>query len=154
MKPLIRRAYLKDAVQVRSVLHQAHKQNTRLGCRFPAARISLSHLQNNMRKDVYFVLVDGQRILGVMAVRNRRKQWQIGALCLLPSCRKRGYGRKLLRFAEQRIRALGGRRAVLLTPQKHPYLPGYYRKRGYRGLRRVHFHHISWLVMAKNLIRK
>lgn len=152
MKPLIRRANANDAVRVRFVLHQAHKQNTQIGFRFPAAGISLSRVRHNLRKDAYFVLVSKQQILGVIAVRRRQRQWQIGSLGLLQGCRKQGYGSKLLRFGEQRIRASGGGWAFLLTPRKHPYLPNYYRRRGYQGLRVVHFHHISWLLMGKKLV--
>lgn len=149
MKPYIRRARISEAEQVRRVLRQAHLHNIRQGFTFPIARTTLKQMKRKLRYDLYYVLVDNHTIAGTLALRKRRGQWQIGSLGVLPNFRKRGYGTKLLRFGEGRIRSLGGKRIFLLTPQKHPLLPRYYRMLGYTPMRVVSYQHIRWLVMVK-----
>lgn len=149
MKPIIRRARLQEARQLRSVIRQAHTQNLQKGFRFPVTRISVNQLRQKMRQDSYYVLTRNRRIIGTIALRRRRRYWHIGSLCLIPAYTRHGYGTHLLRFGEAKIHSCGGKRICLLTLRRHPKLPGFYRKRGYRPQRVVGRRRVKWLVMVK-----
>ena len=152
MKTMIRQASIKDTARVQHVLYQAHKQNVRCGFTFPAYNIKRNQLCYLIRRDRYYLLVVNGITVGTVAVKRRNIFMEIGSLALLPAYRKRGYGSKLLRYAEFKIKIMKWSSAVLFTPNDHPFLPSYYRKNGYRSRRIISFKNKKWIQFNKKLI--
>lgn len=139
MKFKVKRATVKQAGLIRTILREAHLQNTRNGFRFPAYKNSIKRIKNLIRRDRYYLLwVDGNAA-GTVAAKKRRNYFEIGSLGVLPSHRGKGFGRELLRYAERKSQKRGATHVVLFTPHHHPTLPAYYRKQGYyqKGTKRL-----------------
>lgn len=151
MQPTIRKAVAEDDRVIKRVLFLAHCENTRLGYLFPIASIRRSRLREKINRDLYYVLELEGRIVGTVAIRKREREWEIGSLAIIPAYRKQGWGKRLLRYAEKKIKKLGGRRAILFTIKNHPTLPSYYKKRGYHPLKKKAFIKGKWIIFTKNL---
>ncbi|MEW9669782.1 GNAT family N-acetyltransferase [Ammoniphilus sp. 3BR4] len=151
MQITIRKSVADDVKAIKRVLSLAHQDNTRKGYVFPAARIKLSKLREKMKKEIYYVLVFEKKIVGTVAIRRRNTYWEIGSLAVIPSYQKRGWGNKLLRYAEKKVKKQGGKRTGLFTIKRHPSLPSYYKKRGYQPVGKKSFQSRKWMLLLKNL---
>ncbi|MBD0384445.1 GNAT family N-acetyltransferase [Paenibacillus sedimenti] len=147
----IRRANKRDIFHIIAVLHAAHKQNKRRGFYFPASTISSQRLQYLMKQHRYFVLQANKVIIGVVAIKKRKKFWEIGSLAVIPRYQKSGWGGKLLRFAETRLKQQGIYSAFLTTQTLHPVLPRYYYSKGYRRVKQFTVKHTKWTIFRKSL---
>lgn len=130
-----RRALVKDANMVHALLRNAYQIPRSIGVTFPASSIPLQKVKQNIgNRKVYLLLLHGLAV-GTVSIRKRSFGYEICHLAVDPKYHQRGFGNQLLTFAEQRIRSLGSSFAYLFTAENHPWLPHFYRKRGYELLR-------------------
>ncbi len=151
MEISIVRAKIRDLISIQKVLHMAHKQNRRRGLFFPASVISRHTLYKRIQRDRYYVLQYHGMIIGTVALKLRKDRAEIGSLTVIPKYRRKGFGGKLLRFAEQKAASKGWNRVSLLTLKKHPTLPLYYRRHGYCRTNAFHSRKSKWILMQKKL---
>jgi len=52
-------------------------------------------------------------LVAALSLNRKKRAWYIGTVMVAPRCRRRGYGRAMLKHALEVIRAHGGRRAIL-----------------------------------------
>ncbi|MBP1930904.1 GNAT family N-acetyltransferase [Ammoniphilus resinae] len=143
----VKRAKNQECRKIQEVLQKAHKENIKLGFVFPISKSTIKNLRSKMKRDRYYVLKYKEKIIGVVALKKRKKYWEIGSLAVKPKYRRKGLGSKLLRFAEKKAVSLGAKRVLLTTMRKHPTLPFYYMKHGYRPIRKQK----KWIHFQKKL---
>lgn len=151
MKISIERAKLKDIPNIQKVLHKAHKENRSKGFFFPASIISRHKLYRRVQRDRYYVLKYYGVIIGTVALKIRKGIGEIGSLAVIPKYRSKGFGTKLLKFAEQKASSIGLNRVKLLTLKKHPSLPLYYNRHGYCRTKTFNSKKTKWLLMQKKI---
>ncbi len=132
----IRRATPEDAPLVQHLLHQAYAANAAAGFNFTAATVDLDKVVETFTYADIYLLFEGDAPRGTVTVFN---DGNIGWFGVLPQRRGLGHGRRLLGFAEERVRAMGKDRAYLNTPVNHPWLPAFYRRCGFVAVRVVHY---------------
>ncbi len=132
----IRRAAPDEAPVVRSLLHQAYAANAAAGFNFTAATVGRPEVEETFGFAGVYLLVEDGVPRGTVTVWD---DGNIGWFGVSPERRGLGHGRRLLTFAEERVRAMGKDRACLNTPVNHPWLPDFYRRCGYVAVRVVHY---------------
>lgn len=140
-----------DIINIKTVLHIAHKQNKRLGFVFPAYKITTNMLGVKMRRNQFYVLVINEKIAGTIAIKKTPTSSEIGSLAVVPKFQENGFGKMLLRFAEKKLISLGAHKVTLTTPRNHPFLPKYYRKKGYVPMKNIYNKHSKWLRLEKKV---
>lgn len=136
MNPTIRRATRADAPLIQPLLHGAHRWNYAAGFNFSAATVELPEIMERLEEaEVYLLLADGTPE-GTVTIFD---DGTIGWLGVAPAAQGRGHGRRLLAFAEERIRQMGLGKAKLDTPVSHPWLPAFYQRCGYLPVGTVHW---------------
>ncbi|MHB0886211.1 MAG: GNAT family N-acetyltransferase [Bacillota bacterium] len=132
----IRRATPDEAPIIRELLHRAYAENAAAGFNFMAADVGLEKVVDTFGYADIFLLSEDGEPRGTVTVFN---DGNIGWFGVAPEKRGLGYGRRLLAFAEERVRARGQDRAYLNTPVSHPWLPAFYRRCGFIPVRVVHY---------------
>jgi N-acetylglutamate synthase-like GNAT family acetyltransferase len=148
---VIRKSNPKDVPSIRRVLHDAHLQNSRKGFRFPASAFMGDRIKYLIRRQDYYVLTFDRKVIGTVAVKNRKVYLEIGSLAIRPKYQKRGLGRRLLYYAENVIRKRRHKKAYLFTPKHHSVLPRYYYAKGYRLVKTVRMNRVHWVMLRKVL---
>lgn|GEM_PF-3164908 len=143
----VKKAKNHECKEIQKVLHKAHKENVKQGFIFPVSKITRKDLLSKMKRDRYYVLKYNGKIIGVVAVKRRKKYWEIGSLAVKPEYKRKGLGSKLLWFAERKVSFFGASNVLLTTMRKHPTLPFYYMKQGYRPVRKQK----KWMIFQKKL---
>lgn len=128
----ILRASKDDAIQIKRILHSAHKKNRIQGYFFPISTVTRKHLLNLMKRERYFILKDKGVNIGTVSLRKRHGSIEIRSLAVLNKYKRNGFGKKLLSFAEKYAKKSGYHWVKLQTLKEHPTLPIFYRKQGYR----------------------
>lgn len=149
MKTSIRRAKSKDTLTIIRIFQQAHRENIQNGFFFPAYSVTKKQLYDRIKRDKYYVLVANKRYVGTIAVKKRKDYMEIGSLAILPAFRKKGFGLRLLRFAERKVRSMGWKRVVLFAPKGHPTLLSYYQKHGYDATKVKNIKNMAWIRYEK-----
>ncbi len=149
----IRAAKAEDARIVQYLVRQAHKQNVNQGFYFPVYKITRKQFRHLIMLHRYYILMAKGMAVGTIAIKKRKRYREIGSLAVLPAYQKKGFGLKLLRFAETQLRKMGQTKAVLFTPRYHPALPSYYRKHGYRQRNFVNSKRKTWILFEKRLLK-
>jgi GNAT superfamily N-acetyltransferase len=131
-----RRANTADASLITPLLHAAHRWNYAAGFNFSAATVSMPEVIERISEaEVYLLEADGAPA-GTVTIYD---DGTIGWLGVAPAAQGAGHGRRLLAFAEERIRQMGLARAKLDTPITHPWLPAFYQRCGYLPVGTVHW---------------
>ncbi|HYF81188.1 MAG TPA: GNAT family N-acetyltransferase [Symbiobacteriaceae bacterium] len=136
MNVSIRRATEADAPLIQPLLHAAHRWNYAAGFNFTAATVALPEVVKRINEsEVYLISADGTPE-GTVTIFD---DGTIGWLGVAPEAQGRGHARRLLAFAEGRIRQMGLHTAKLDTPVSHPWLPAFYQRCGYQPVGTVHW---------------
>lgn len=132
----IRRGGPEEAPAVQRLLHGAHAWNLANGFNFWAAAITLKETEWILSHAETYVLEAAGELKGTITL------WRDGSLGLLgvdPAVAGKGYGARLLAYAEERAREKGWSKIQLDTPVTHPWLPAFYERHGYRRINVVHW---------------
>jgi ribosomal protein S18 acetylase RimI-like enzyme len=132
----IRRATEADAPLIQPLLHAAHRWNYAAGFNFTAATVALPEIIERIKEAEVYLLLTDEAPEGTVTIFD---DGTIGWLGVAPETQGRGHGRRLLAFAEARIREMGLPRAKLDTPSTHPWLPAFYQRCGYQLVGTVHW---------------
>jgi GNAT superfamily N-acetyltransferase len=121
-----------DADALAAVYRSAYRQNRELG--FPAKAESATAEQVAgwiADHRVHVATVDGAVVAGVRLEETDPGRVKLSRLAVLEDHKGDGIGSGLLAHAEDAARELGAGTLWLTTPPEHPFLPGFYRDRGY-----------------------
>lgn len=70
---------------------------------------------------------------------------------MLPSCKHKGYGEKLMRFAFDKIKGNGGKRVSIAIIDEHTVLKNWYKGLGFREISKKDFPHLPFIVCFMEL---
>lgn len=128
----IRRAEAEDAAALASVYRSAYRENRALG--FPAKAESATESTVGSwieQHRVYVATVDGDVVAGVRLEQTDDTRVKLSRLGVHEGWKRQGIGGELLDYVEVAVRNKGYRTIWLTTPGEHPFLPAFYRSRGY-----------------------
>lgn len=151
MNGVIKKAKLKDGEIIHTILQQSHKENLAIGFPFSITKITKSELIRKIQRERYYLIFHSEQPVGCVAIRKKKKYWEIGSLSVLPDYQRLGLGGRLLEHAEKSIQKQGSPYATLFTPKYHPTLPSYYRSHGYKIILSVRKNNIIWAKFRKRL---
>ena len=152
--PTIRTAAISDAESLVDVYRSAYRENRRLG--FPAKAESVERetvVEWIEAHHVFVAELDGAVVGGVRLEVSDPDRVKLSRLGVHDDLKGRGLGSRLVRFAEKWAREQGYRSIWLTTPEDHPYLPGFYRDRGYErtGEYPLEYRDYDEIVMEKRV---
>lgn len=150
----IQRADTDDAGGLAAVYRSAYQENRKVG--FPvnaesATPETISEWLSEYR--VYAAKVDEQLAGGVRLKETEPGRLKLSRLGVHEEWKGNGIGSKLLEHAESVGRKEGYATIWLTTPGEHPYLPSFYRSRGYEkaGTYPLEDYEYDEIVMEKTL---
>lgn len=150
----IRRADISDADRLAAVYRNAYRENRELG--FPAKAESASErdVAEWIREfRVFVAIVDEDIVGGVRIEETEPNRVKLSRLGVHERWQSEGIGSRLVEHAESAMREWGYRTIWLTTPEEHPCLPEFYRRRGYEetGLYPLDYRSYDEIVMEKQL---
>lgn len=133
---LIRRAGLMDAPGLVDLYHNAYAKNDLIGFPMSAATVAVAEVLDWIDRDVVFVALRQSKPVGVVRLCYRRdwRKWVLSRLAVASRDIGAGIGASLVEHAERHGTASGWECITLTTPSDHPFLPGWYRRMGYRDI--------------------
>lgn len=126
-------------------------------CFAPGISYSRGELEFYIARPRAFTLVAeaGGEILGfLVADRNRRADGHVITIDIMPEARRTGLGAQLMREAESRVHAAGGKLVYLETAVDNAAALAFYKRLGYSVVRTIPLYYlgsIDALVLAKRL---
>lgn len=94
-----------------------------------------------------FVLTENETIVGFMQLeRADDEKYYLQKISVLPECRHRGYGKELLRTANEKVRAVGGRKIEIAIIEENEQLKKWYIKNGFTHTGTRKFDHLPFTV--------
>ena len=176
--PRIRRATAADAAALARVYRSAYRENRELG--FPAkaesaterevaewiveCRVYVATVEEAARDDAADddaagdatgddAAGEGAIVGGVRLAETDPDRVKLSRLGVHGDWKGEGVGSSLVAHAERAARADGYEAIWLTTPGEHPYLPGFYRRRGYEetGTYPLEYREYDEIVMEKRL---
>lgn len=150
----IRPAHADDAGELAAVYRNAYRENERLG--FPAfARSADAETVAGWIEDArVYVATAGDGIVGgVRLEATDPDRLKLSRLGVHEERKGEGIGSRLLEHAERLAREWDRSTVWLTTPEDHPHLPGFYRRRGYEVTRPypLDFREYDEVVMEKEV---
>lgn len=133
-KPRLRRAGNGDADAIRELVHAAYEKYVPLLGRTPIPM--LADYGEAVRAHEVWVLDDAGSIVGVIELAPRGDHLWIENVAIAPGEQGRGFGRRLLRHAEQEARRHGLAEIGLLTNERYVDNIAMYTRYGYRETHR------------------
>ncbi|WP_227374002.1 GNAT family N-acetyltransferase [Haladaptatus halobius] len=131
-EPQIRRATVTDAEKLTQVYRSAYRENRRLGFPAKAESVTRSEVADWIwKRQVYVAEIDDEVVGGVRLEATDSARVKLSRLGVHESQKGKGIGGRLMDHAEEAVRNRSHTTVWLTTPEKHPYLPGFYRRRGY-----------------------
>lgn len=128
----VRRATVDDAERLAEVYRSAYRENRELGFPAKAESATPDELPGWIREHrVYVAEVDGEVGGGVRLEATDADRAKLSRLGVHEDWKGEGIGSALLDRAEAAVRDCGYAAIWLTTPEDHPYLPEFYRRRGY-----------------------
>jgi ribosomal protein S18 acetylase RimI-like enzyme len=125
-----RRAEPDEAERLADLLRRAYTRHLKAGYNFTAATVTADQVRRRIEEHEVWVLdVDGSIVGTITFVPSDAS---IHNLAVEPDRQGRGFGIRLLQFAERRAVELGYSEVQLDTPETLDELVGFYRSRGYR----------------------
>jgi GNAT superfamily N-acetyltransferase len=128
----IRRAISADAEELAEVYQSAYRENRQLG--FPAKAESVTEREVSEWIEEYRIFVVGiedEVVGGVRLEATDPDRVKLSRLGVHENWKGEGVGSSLLDYAEDAVRDWDYDTVWLTTPEDHPYLPDFYRRRGY-----------------------
>ncbi|UPM43765.1 GNAT family N-acetyltransferase [Halocatena salina] len=130
--PEIRQAAVEDASTLAAVYRSAYQENRELGFPASAGSVSPVTVADWIREtEVYVATIDGEIVGGVRLELTKTEDAQLSRFGVHETYKGEGIGSELLAHAERRASDRGHTTIWLTTPEDHPYLPAFYRRRGY-----------------------
>lgn len=150
----VRRATVDDADRLARVYRSAYRDNRRLG--FPAKAESATgcEVAEWIRDHRVFDAESEETVVGgVRLEETEPDRMKLSRLGVHEDWKGEGLGRALLAHAVQVARDGGYRTIWLTTPEDHPYLPAFYRRRGFEvtGEYPLEYREYDEVVMEKRL---
>jgi len=150
----IRRATPEDAERLAAVYRSAYAENRELG--FPAKAESATAAEVREWIESATVLVaavEGTVVGGVRLERTDGDRAKLSRLGVHEDWKGEGLGGRLVDATEARARDRGAAVLRLTTPGEHPYLPAFYRRRGYErtGTYPLEYREYDEIVLEKPL---
>lgn len=128
----LRPATESDADALAAVYHSAYRENRELGFPAKAETVAASTVREWIREHEVFVAVDdGDVIGGVRLETTDPGRAKLSRLGVHDDRKGEGVGRTLVEHVEAVAADAGHDVLWLTTPEGHPYLPDFYRDRGY-----------------------
>jgi len=150
----IRRADKSDAAELAAVYRNAYRVNRKLGFPMQAESATKAEVAEWIQEYWMFVaLVDNELVGGVRLAETDPRRVKLSRLGVREQQRGNGIGIRLLTHAENAMQKRGYGTIWLTTPGEHPYLPSYYRQRGYEktGPYPLDYRSYDEIVMEKEL---
>ncbi|MFC4407592.1 GNAT family N-acetyltransferase [Haloarchaeobius iranensis] len=131
-EPAIRAATVEDADTLAAVYRTAYRENRRLGFPAKAESATAETVTGWIREHhVLVATVDGEVVGGVRLSATDPDRVKLSRLAVHEDRKGEGIGSALVDAAEAWVRETGRETVWLTTPDEHPFLPEFYRSRGY-----------------------
>ncbi|GAA0224709.1 GNAT family N-acetyltransferase [Haladaptatus pallidirubidus] len=128
----IRRAAPADAERLVSVYRSAYRENRELGFPTKAESVTANELSEWIQEyRVYVAEVEGELVASVRLEATDSERVKLSRLGVHEERKGKGIGSRLLEYAEEVVQNGDYSTIWLTTPEKHPFLPELYRRRGY-----------------------
>ena len=150
----IRRADAEDASRLAEVYHSAYRENRALGFPAKAESVTPSTVADWIAaKQVFVARVEGKIVGGVRLEETDPGRLKLSRLGVHEDWKENSIGSQLLDHAESVARDQGRETIWLTTPETHPYLPEFYRSRGYEpaGEYPLDYRDYDEVIMEKRL---
>ena len=150
----IRRATVADGEALARVYRDAYAENRRLGFPAKAESVTGGEVEAWIRdRRVYVATVGGEVVGGVRLEPTDPGRVKLSRLGVREGRKGEGIGSHLLDHAEETVRDEGHESIWLTTPEDHPFLPAFYRRRGYErtGAHPLDYREYDEIVMEKRL---
>lgn len=150
----VRQASVKEAERLAAVYRNAYQENRQLGFPAKAESVAMNTVAEWIRDNVVLVATTADEIVGGLRLETTdTDRLKLSRLCVHEDWKRRGIGSKLVAFAEDWGTNTGYDIIWLTTPEKHPYLPEFYRNRGYERTGRypLKYRDYDEIVMEKEL---
>jgi ribosomal protein S18 acetylase RimI-like enzyme len=110
--------------------------------------MTTGRLQEDRNKGVrFFGLFTGDRHIGFIAIeRADAALYYVERLAVLPEYRHRGYGKKLMEFAFEYVRANGGKKVSIGIINEQAVLKNWYKELGFEEVSAREFAHLPFTV--------
>lgn len=132
----IRPARDDDAEDLAAVYRNAYRENERLGFPAFAGSVDAETVTGWIEEArVYVATAGGEVVGGVRLEETDPDRLKLSRLGVHEDWKGEGIGSRLLDHAEELAREWGHSTVWLTTPEDHPHLPGFYRRRGYEATR-------------------
>jgi diamine N-acetyltransferase len=133
-----------DSFQTVAVEFNLNKEN----CPTHPSLVTLKQLTEMKRKGVkLFGLFDGDAQIGFAAVEKKKhKVYNLEKLAVLPEYRHKGYGGKLMEFAENYVKNTGGEKLSIGIINEHTVLKKWYEVKGFQETAITKFAHLPFTV--------
>lgn len=130
--PKIRQATVEDATSLAVVYRSAYRENRELGFPASAGSVTSPTVADWIRESRLSVAtIDGDIVGGVRLELEATDRAKLSRFGVDESHKGGGIGSELLDHAEKQASDRGYTTIWLTTPEDHPYLPAFYRRRGY-----------------------
>ena len=152
--PQIRRAAAPDAAALAGVYRNAYLENRELGFPVKAESATEREVSEWIRENrVYVATADDDIVGGVRLEVTEPDRVKLSRLGVHGEWKQEGVGSRLVERAENAVRDCGHETVWLTTPEEHPYLPDFYRRRGYEeaGAYPLEYRSYDEIVMEKRL---
>ena len=121
---------------------------TKENCPTHPSLVTLKQLTEMKRKGLkLFGLFDGDAQIGFAAVEKKKHRvYNLEKLAVLPGFRHKGYGGKLLEFAENYVKNAGGEKLSIGIINEHAILKKWYETKGFQETAVMKFEHLPFTV--------
>lgn len=128
----IRRAKPRDAKALEAVYQAAYAETEELGFPMKAAEATADRIRHWMDEERVLVAVSNKEAVGAVRLEPTTDGYlKVSRLAVHDEHQREGVGSRLMDAAESTAREEGFEGVRLTTPPDHPYLPAFYRGRGY-----------------------
>lgn len=150
----IRQANTGDAESLAAVYQSAYRENRQLG--FPAKAESATPetvVEWIADHELYVATIEGDIIGGVRLEETDSERVKLSRLAVREDEKGNGIGSRLVEHAESAVQTHGYVTIWLTTPENHPYLPEFYRSRGYKKTREypLEYREYDEIIMEKQV---
>ena len=150
MKTAIRVGTLEDLAAIQSCVRETYSAYIPVLGKPPAAMLT-DFLPLIAAGQVHVLDLDGE-VIGTVTLKTDRTYLEISMLAVLPRFQSRGWGRRLMAYAENNANELGLSEVRLYTNQKLDHLVRYYQNLGFVETTRMQDAGYQRVFMSKSLV--